>query len=67
VLEKAGYRKITTEIVRAKTFYYAEPYHQQYLDKNPDGYCGIGGTGVNLSDPGEDSWGSCPVGLTPTE
>jgi peptide-methionine (S)-S-oxide reductase len=63
VLEKSGYGRITTEIVRAKAFYYAEPYHQQYLDKNPNGYCGIGGTGVNLSDPGEDSWGSCPVGV----
>ena len=47
-----GYGAITTEIAPAKEFYYAEDYHQQYLDKNPDGYCGIGGTGV-----------SCPIGL----
>jgi peptide-methionine (S)-S-oxide reductase len=52
VLEDAGYGAITTEIVSAPPFYYAEDYHQQYLAKNPDGYCGIGGTGV-----------SCPVGL----
>jgi peptide-methionine (S)-S-oxide reductase len=51
-LQEAGYGKITTEIVDAPPFYYAEDYHQQYLDKNPDGYCGIGGTGV-----------SCPVGV----
>lgn len=50
-LEEAGYDTITTEIVDAPTFYYAEPYHQQYLAKNPHGYCGLGGTGV-----------SCPVG-----
>jgi peptide-methionine (S)-S-oxide reductase len=48
----AGYGRMTTEIVELETFYYAEDYHQQYLAKNPDGYCGIGGTGV-----------SCPVGL----
>jgi len=41
-----GYGRITTEILDAPPFYYAEDYHQQYLDKNPDGYCGIGGTGV---------------------
>ncbi len=52
VLTKAGHDAITTEIAPAPEFYYAEDYHQQYLDKNPDGYCGIGGTGV-----------SCPVGL----
>ena len=52
VLRKAGYGEITTEIVPAGEFYFAEDYHQQYLAKNPDGYCGIGGTGV-----------SCPVGL----
>ena len=52
VLEKEGFGPITTEIVPAPPFYYAEDYHQQYLAKNPDGYCGIGGTGV-----------SCPVGL----
>ena len=52
-LAKAGHREaITTEILDAPTFYYAEDYHQQYLDKNPGGYCGLGGTGV-----------SCPVGL----
>ena len=51
-LTKAGYGTITTEIAPLTTFYYAEPYHQQYLGKNPNGYCGIGGTGV-----------SCPVGI----
>jgi peptide-methionine (S)-S-oxide reductase len=51
-LGKAGYKAITTEIREAPEFYYAEDYHQQYLAKNPRGYCGIGGTGV-----------SCPVGL----
>ena len=51
-LERAGYGEITTEIADAGPFYYAEPYHQQYLAKNPNGYCGLGGTGV-----------SCPVGL----
>jgi peptide-methionine (S)-S-oxide reductase len=51
-LSAAGYRKITTEIIPAPDFYYAEDYHQQYLAKNPDGYCGLGGTGV-----------SCPVGV----
>jgi len=51
-LSTAGYGAITTEIVPAPEFYYAEDYHQQYLAKNPDGYCGLGGTGV-----------SCPVGL----
>jgi peptide-methionine (S)-S-oxide reductase len=45
-LNKAGYGKITTEILPAPEFYYAEDYHQQYLSKNPDGYCGLGGTGV---------------------
>ena len=52
-LEEAGYGEITTEIKPLTHFYYAEPYHQQYLAKNPNGYCGIGGTGV-----------SCPIGLT---
>ncbi|MEA2209490.1 MAG: peptide-methionine (S)-S-oxide reductase [Solirubrobacteraceae bacterium] len=52
-LAQAGYGEITTEIAQAGPFYYAEDYHQQYLAKNPDGYCGLGGTGV-----------SCPVGLT---
>ena len=51
-LTKAGHGAITTEIREAPTFYYAEDYHQQYLAKNPGGYCGIGGTGV-----------SCPIGL----
>jgi peptide-methionine (S)-S-oxide reductase len=51
-LSKAGYGRITTEIMPAREFYYAEDYHQQYLAKNPGGYCGIGGTGV-----------SCPVGV----
>jgi peptide-methionine (S)-S-oxide reductase len=45
-LKQAGMRAITTEIVAAPVFYYAEDYHQQYLAKNPDGYCGIGGCGV---------------------
>ncbi len=45
-LRAAGYPPITTEIVAAPVFYYAEPYHQQYLAKNPTGYCGLGGTGV---------------------
>ncbi len=52
-LSEAGYGEITTEIVPAPTFYFAEDYHQQYLAKNPGGYCGIGGTGV-----------ACPTGLT---
>jgi peptide-methionine (S)-S-oxide reductase len=47
-LTQAGHGKITTEIVQAPEFYYAEDYHQQYLAKNPDGYCGIGGCGVTL-------------------
>ena len=51
-LAEAGYGAITTELVLSPTFYYAEDYHQQYLGKNPNGYCGLGGTGV-----------SCPVGL----
>ena len=45
-LDQAGYGPITTEIARNKDFYYAEDYHQQYLAKNPAGYCGLGGTGV---------------------
>jgi peptide-methionine (S)-S-oxide reductase len=52
-LTKAGYGTITTEILDAPEFYYAEEYHQQYLAKNPGGYCGLGGTNV-----------ACPVGLT---
>jgi peptide-methionine (S)-S-oxide reductase len=51
-LSAEGYEEITTEIADAGEFYYAEPYHQQYLAKNPNGYCGLGGTGV-----------SCPVGV----
>jgi peptide-methionine (S)-S-oxide reductase len=47
VLTKAGYGPITTEIREAPEFYYAEEYHQQYLAKNPGGYCGLGGTGVH--------------------
>lgn len=47
-LEIAGYADITTEIVKAGEFYYAEDYHQQYLAKNPNGYCGLGGTGVQF-------------------
>lgn len=46
-LEAAGYGPITTEILDAPAFYYAEPYHQQYLAKNPNGYCGLGGTGLS--------------------
>jgi peptide-methionine (S)-S-oxide reductase len=51
-LRASGFGEITTEVRDAPAFYYAEPYHQQYLGKNPNGYCGLGGTGV-----------SCPVGL----
>ena len=51
-LKASGYGEITTEIAKAGPFYYAEDYHQQYLQKNPAGYCGLGGTGV-----------SCPVGV----
>jgi peptide-methionine (S)-S-oxide reductase len=51
-LREAGHGEITTEIAKAGDFFYAEDYHQQYLAKNPNGYCGLGGTGV-----------SCPVGL----
>ena len=52
-LKKKGFPQITTEIQPAPAFYYAEDYHQQYLGKNPNGYCGLGGTGV-----------SCPVGIS---
>ncbi|EPQ12926.1 Mitochondrial peptide methionine sulfoxide reductase [Myotis brandtii] len=52
VLSENGYGPITTDIREGQTFYYAEDYHQQYLSKNPDGYCGLGGTGV-----------SCPLGI----
>jgi len=48
-LRAAHYDEITTEIADAPTFFYAEPYHQQYLDKNPMGYCGLGGTGVSCN------------------
>ena len=51
-LTAAGFEEITTEILEAPAFYYGEAYHQQYLDKNPGGYCGLGGTGV-----------SCPIGI----
>ena len=50
-LHSAGFGDITTEIVKAPTFYFAEDYHQQYLHKNPGGYCGIGGTGVQCAAP----------------
>ena len=50
-LTEAGYGKITTEILPAPEFYFAEDYHQQYLAKNPDGYCGLGGTGVACPMP----------------
>jgi peptide-methionine (S)-S-oxide reductase len=52
-LDRAGYGSITTEIAQAGPFFYAEDYHQQYLAANPNGYCGLGGTGV-----------SCPIGVT---
>ena len=55
-LNDAGYGKITTEILDAPEFYYAEAYHQQYLAKNPNGYCGLGGTNV-----------SCPVGVVESQ
>jgi peptide-methionine (S)-S-oxide reductase len=55
MLDPAGYGRITTELAPASSFYYAEDYHQQYLAKNPGGYCGLGGTGV-----------SCPVGSAGT-
>ncbi len=51
-LSSAGYGEISTEITEAGPFYYAEPYHQQYLAKHPNGYCGLGGTGV-----------ACPIGV----
>jgi len=50
-LSARGYGPITTEIADAPTFYYAEEYHQQYLQKNPNGYCGLGGTGVTCPQP----------------
>ncbi len=50
-LKDAGYGEITTEILDAPEFYYAEDYHQQYLQKNPNGYCGLGGTGVTCPAP----------------
>jgi peptide-methionine (S)-S-oxide reductase len=49
LLTDAGYGEITTEIAPLTHYYFAEPYHQQYLGKNPNGYCGIGGTGVSCS------------------
>jgi peptide-methionine (S)-S-oxide reductase len=68
VLSSAGYGAITTEIAPAGEFYPAEEYHQQYLDRNINGYCGIGGTGVRLSDPSEAGWGaSCPSGVAPAD
>ncbi|MGC8527339.1 peptide-methionine (S)-S-oxide reductase MsrA [Acidiphilium sp.] len=56
VLSEAGFGRITTEILPAPTFFFAESYHQQYLAKNPDGYCGLGGTGV-----------TCPAGVMPAD
>jgi peptide-methionine (S)-S-oxide reductase len=56
VLSASRFGEITTEIREAPAFYYAEPYHQQYLDKVPNGYCGLGGTGL-----------SCPVGVARTD
>ena len=56
VLEAAGHGQITTQIEPAPEFFFAEDYHQQYLDKNPRGYCGLGGTGV-----------SCPIGVAAAE
>lgn len=53
-LSESGFGAITTEVAELDAFWYAEPYHQQYLSKNPNGYCGIGGTGV-----------TCPVGVIP--
>ena len=50
-LQGSGYGTITTEIIDAPPFYYAEDYHQQYLAKNPGGYCGLGGTGVSCPAP----------------
>ena len=50
-LQRAGYGAITTEILEAPPFYYAEDYHQQYLHKNPDGYCGLGGCGISYAPP----------------
>ena len=52
ILSKAGFGAVTTEVIPAPVFYFAEEYHQQYLAKNPDGYCGVRGTGV-----------SCPIGV----
>ena len=51
-LEKAGYGKIVTEVQSSEKFFYAEDYHQQYLAKNPSGYCGLGGTGIKCSVAG---------------
>jgi peptide-methionine (S)-S-oxide reductase len=56
VLHEARFGDITTEIAEAGPFYYAEPYHQQYLAAHPNGYCGLGGTGL-----------SCPVGVASAE
>lgn len=53
-LAQRGYGSITTEILDAPAFYYAEDYHQQYLAKNPGGYCGLGGTGVNYPQAGDN-------------
>ena len=55
-LKGVGFGDVTTEIAPAGPFYYAEDYHQQYLAKNPNGYCGLGGTGV-----------TCPIGVASVE
>ena len=54
LISAQGHGAITTELLEAPPYYFAEEYHQQYLSKNPDGYCGLQGTGV-----------SCPIGLAP--
>lgn len=64
-LTDSGHGPITTEIAPAGDYFPAEEYHQQYLHKNPGGYCGIGGTDVKLGDP--SGWGACQTGLVPTE
>jgi len=56
ILRAGGFGEITTEVAEAGPFYYAERYHQQYLAANPNGYCGLGGTGL-----------SCPVGVATAE
>jgi peptide-methionine (S)-S-oxide reductase len=68
ILTDSGHGAITTEVLPAedRPFYAAEADHQQYLDKNPWGYCGLGGTGVKISPPSATNWGaSCPTGIAP--